>query len=668
MKTITMLGLLALLAAPGNSATFNATEMMKLERLSDPQVSPDGALVAWAQTAVKAADFSRNSDIYVAPLAGGPARRLTSHAKSDSRPRFRPDGKALGFLSTRDGEAQVFVLNLAGGEATKATSLDTGVESFVWIDNDRLLVTSRVFPDCPDQACNKKKMDEAGKPSSAQVYDGLLFRHWDTWDDGRRSHLFVIPAAGGEARDLTPGAKDVPPWSLGGPEDVAVSPDGQEVCFSRNDDAVGAISTNADVFVIPTAGGEARKIASSGGYDGACRYSPDGGRIAYRAQVRAGYEGDRWRLMVYDRKAGTTTNLTESFDRQVDGPTWSPDGKTLFFTAEDEGLSPIYAVPAIGGAVRKLATGGTLGDVQAVAGGKLLVATQASLTFPNEIVRVGTDGAGLARVTTVNDRVLADYRLRPAESVTYDGAAGKKVQAFVVKPADFDAAKKYPLLVLIHGGPQGAWSDAWTYRWNAQVFANAGYVVFMPNPRGSTGFGQEFVDDINGDWGGRAYEDVMKGTDYAEGLPYVAKGRTAAAGASYGGYMVNWIAGHTDRYKALVSHDGVFNLESMYGSTEELWFVEWEFKGTPWDNPEMYARWSPHRFVKAFKTPTLVIHGGLDYRVPLEQGLAMYTSLQRRGVPSRFVTFPDENHWVLKPANSVRWYREVLGWLETYTK
>jgi dipeptidyl aminopeptidase/acylaminoacyl peptidase len=312
--------------------------------------------------------------------------------------------------------------------------------------------------------------------------------------------------------------------------------------------------------------------------------------------------------------------------------------------------------------VKTVLDGVTLGEL-AAAGPRTLVATRTALTHPAEVHRLSVDGTGLRPVTRVNDAFLAGFGLKDGESVTYEGALGKKVQAWIVKPASFDPAKKYPLAVLIHGGPQGVWPDGWSYRWNAQVFANAGFVVFMPNPRGSIGWGQEFVDDVVGDWGGRAYEDVMKGTDYAEALPYVEKGRTVAAGASYGGYMVNWIAGHTDRYRALVSHDGVFDLVSMYGATEELWFPEWEFGGPYWKSPDVYRRWSPSAHVSAFKTPTLVIHGEQDHRVPLEQGLQMFTALQRMGVPSRLLVFPDENHWVLKPVNSVRWYREVLGWL-----
>jgi len=545
----------------------------------------------------------------------------------------------------------------------------------LWVDERTLLVTSSVYPECApgsalehDDACNERRLKErAAQTSAARVYDRLLYRHWDTWKDGRRSHLLVVPLDGAAARDLTPGDRDVPPFSVSGPDHYAVSPDGREVCFSRKDDEVEAASTNADVFVVPVAGGPARRISESAGYDGACRYSPDGTRIAYRSQPRAGYEADRWRLVVHDRRQATNRTLTEPFDRHVEDPVWSADSRTLYFVASDAGREPVLAVPASGGPVRTVLDGGTFAEL-VPAGPRTLVTTKTALTHPAEVYRLGTDGTGLAPVTRVNDAFLAGFALKPGESVSYQGAAGASVQAWIVKPASFDPSRKYPLAVLIHGGPQSVWPDGWSYRWNAQVFANAGYVVFMPNPRGSVGWGQEFVDDINADWGGRAYEDVMKGTDYAEALPYVEKGRTVAAGASYGGYLVNWIAGHTDRFRALVSHDGVFDLVSMYGGTEELWFPDWEFGGPYWKNPEVYRRWSPSAHVANFETPTLVIHGEQDHRVPLEQGLQMFTALQRMGVPSRLVVFPDENHWVLKPANSVRWYGEVLGWLGRWGK
>lgn len=642
--------------------SFTATEMMKLKRLADPDVSPDGKWVAFAQTEIDAS-FQRNADIWLVPVAGGAPRRMTSHPKSDSRPRFSPDGSVLAFLSNRDGASQVYAMDLLGGEARRVTLLPNGVDSFSWLNNHTLLAVSDVFADCKDDACQKRRLEESEK--GPRVYDKLFVRHWDTWEDGRRTHVFAASLAGDAPLDLTPGDRDALPFNLGGPDDYASSPDGREVCFARNDDAMIAASTNADLFVIGSGGGEARKISTSPGYDGAPRYSPDGSKIAYRSQARGGYESDRWRLMVYDRKSGATIEVAPSFDRHVESFGWSPDSKTLFLTAGDQGTEPLYSVPAAGGTPRKIADG-TFSDARVA--GRQIVVTQTSFTYPTEISRVSADGTGLTRITHVNDAFLAGFRLRRGESVRYTGAAGKSVQAWIVKPADFDPAKKYPLLVVVHGGPQVALSDAWSFRWNAQVFANAGYVVLLPNFRGSPGFGQEFVEDVSGDWGGRAYEDVMKGTDYAEALPHVDKGRTVAAGASYGGFMINWIAGHTDRFKALVSHDGVFDQFAMYGSTEELWFTEWEMKGTAWDNPQMYEKWSPSRFAGNFKTPTLVIHGELDYRVPLEQGLGMFTALQRKGVPSKLVVFPDENHWVLKPANSVRWYKEVLSWLDRWAK
>jgi len=663
--------LACLLAAAASAAPpFTATEMMKLERLADPQLSPDGSQIAYVLTHVDLEARTRNSDLWLVPLAGGEPRRLTSNPASDTRPRFSPDGRSLAFLSTRGGSSQVWLLDLAGGEPRPLTTLATDVDAFEWLGASRLALVSAVFPDCgADDACNARKLAEAGKAtSSARAYDELLYRHWDTWGDGRRSHVLSLPIGGGTAVDLTPGGDDAPPFSLGG-EDWGVSPDGSEVCVSRKDAKGEAWSTNAELYLVAATGGAPKRVSDSPGYDSGCRYSPDGKLLAYRTQARAGYESDRWRLVVYDRASGARRTLTEAFDRQVEGFVFSPDSKTLYLTAEEGGLTPAFSVPVAGGAVTPVLGGaGTLGDLSVTRDGRTLLATQTTLTHPAEIVRFGTDGKGLARVTKVDDGRLEPFALRPGESVSYAGAAGKSVQAWVVRPADFDPAKKYPLLVLVHGGPQGAWSDGWTYRWNAEVFASAGYVVFMPNPRGSTGWGQAFTDDINRDWGGKAFEDVMKGTDFALTLPGVDKTRAAAAGASFGGYMIDWIAGHTDRYKALVTHDGVFDLVSEYGSTEELWFPEWEYGGPYWSHPEGYARYNPRDFAKNFKTPTLVVHGEKDYRVPLEQGLAMFTALRRQGVPARLLTFPDENHWVLKPWNSVRWYAEVVSWLDRWTK
>jgi dipeptidyl aminopeptidase/acylaminoacyl peptidase len=672
----TLLLIAAAAAAP--APRFDAVQMMKLKRLADPQLSPDGKWVAYQATDVNLDAGTRNTDIWIVPAAEpapGAPRRLTDHPAADTRPRWSPDGRRIAFVSARDGGSQVYVVPAAGGAATKVTSLSTEAGGVLWIDAATLLVTSDAYPGCDttegaafDDACQKKRLDEAGKPSSARVYDRLLHRHWDTWEDDRRSHLLVVPLDGGRARNLTPGDRDVPPFSVSGGDDYAVSPDGKEVCFARNDDLAAARSTNAELYVVATRGGPAVKIPGHPGYDGAPRYSPDGTMIAFRGQPRAGFEADRWRLMVYDRRTRATRGLTEDFDRQVEGVAWSPDSRTLYFTAGDNARQPIYSVPAAGGPVKMVRGDGTFDDLQVSPDGRTLIASKVSTTHPAEIYRVAVDGSEMTAVTAANDSFLAGFSLRPGESVTYTGAAEKTVQAWIFKPADFDPARKYPLLVLIHGGPQGVWGDGWSYRWNYQVFANAGYVVFAPNPRGSIGWGQEFVDDITLDWEGKAYEDIMGGTDYAEALPYVEKGRTAAAGASYGGYMVNWIAGHTDRFRALVSHDGIFDLRSMYTSTEELWFTDWEFGGRPWERPEFYLRASPSRYVSRFRTPTLVVHGEKDYRVPIEQGLSMFTALQLQGVPSRLLVFPDENHWVLRPANSVRWYQEVLGWLDRWTK
>ncbi|MET0553606.1 MAG: S9 family peptidase, partial [Vicinamibacteria bacterium] len=455
--------LFAAVSAAAAPPPFTPTEMMKLQRVGDPQVSPDGSQVVYVATSVSLGGNNQNADLWLVPTAGGEPRRLTNHPLGDNRPRWSPDGKRIGFLSRRSGTPQVFAVETNGDEPRKLTAVETGVSSFVWIDDEHLLVTSDVYPECAERkppaaavVCNKEKADEAGKPSTARVYDHLLYRHWDTWEDGKRSHLLVVPTDGGDARDLTPGERDVPPFDVGGPDGFAVSPDGREVAFVRNDDPVEAISTNADIFVVPTAGGAAKKVASGPGYDGAPRYSPDGSLLAYRSQPRAGYEADRWRLMVYDRKGGGTRELTQGFDLQVESFAWSPDSKTLYFTAAQDGRDPLFAVPAAGGAVKRLSEG-TFSDLSVGGDGKLVVTTSVSLTHPPEVVRIASTGAAPTRLTNVNDAALHPFALRAGESVTYPGAAGKQVQAWIVRPPDFDPAKKYPLLVLIHGGPQGVW-------------------------------------------------------------------------------------------------------------------------------------------------------------------------------------------------------------------
>ncbi|HKR00574.1 MAG TPA: S9 family peptidase, partial [Pyrinomonadaceae bacterium] len=526
-----------------------------------------------------------------------------------------------------------------------------------------------------DDACNQKRDKDAEEGKvKARTIDRLLYRHWTAWKDGKRTHVFVVSVDNGDTTDLTPGDWDAPPFSLGGQTDYAFAPDSKKLAFVRNTDKVEAISTNNDVFVLPVTGGEPTRITATNlGADSSPVFSPDGRYIAYRSQARAGFEADVWKLTLYDRESGKSRVLGEKFDFQVDSFTFTPDSKKIYFTAGERGLAPVYSISVNGGEVTKVIPDGSNGDVQVSADGRTLVFTRSSAMMPSEIFRANADGSGVTRVTHANDAFLSGFNLNPAESVTWKGAGGTSIHGFVVKPANFTPTKKWPLVVLIHGGPQSAFNDSWGYRWNPQVFASAGYVVFMPNPRGSTGYGQKFVDEISGDWGGKAFVDIMNGVAHViSSNDFIDRNRVGAAGASYGGYMINWIEGHNDdkrfQFKVLVSHDGVFNLTSMYGATEELWFTDWEFKGTPWTNPAMYEKWSPHMFVKNFKTPMLVIHGELDYRVPVGEGLQLFTALQRMNVDSKLLYFPDEGHWVLKPQNSEFWYTTVLDWLGKYLK
>lgn len=649
---------------------FTFEEMMKVKRLSDPQFSPDGKWVAYTISTYSVEKNSRQANIWLAPSGGGPSLQLTRGA-SDEHPRWAPDSSRLAFISSRSGSSQIWVIPVGGGEAQLVATAGLETASVIWSpDGKKLAFVAGVYPDCKTLQCNQEKDAERNlNPVKARMLDQLLFRHWKSWKDGKRSHLFVVPVEGGTPRDLTPGDYDAPPFSLGGPEGYAFSPDGKEICFVRNTDPDEATSTNGDLFIVPASGpGEAKRITTNPAADDGPAYSPDGRFIAYRAQSRPGYESDRWQLMVYDRASRQSRSLTANLDRSIDELAWSADSQALYFAAADLALEPIYRVRLDGGAPEKIIDSHTNGELQVARDGKLLIFSQQSLTAPAEIFSATADGKQMKALTTANEQLLARVQFGQPEPVWYTGAEGARVQAWIVKPPTFDPAKKYPMLLAVHGGPQGIWEDGLSYRWNLQVFAARGYVVMAVNPRGSTSFGQDFVDGIRGDWGGKVYEDLMKGVDYAISLGYVDKDRLAAAGGSYGGYMVNWIAGHSDRFKCLISHDGVFNPASMYGATEELWFPEWEFMGTPWSNPETYARWSPLNFAKNFKTPMLVIHGELDYRVPVGEGFQLFTTLQRQKVPSKMLYFPDEGHWVMKPKNSELWYKTFLGWLDQYLK
>jgi len=674
-------GILVVLVALGSlliaqERRFTVNDLLKVRRVSDPQVSPKGDLVAFTITDMDTTANRGSTQIYLVPLAGGEMRQLTNDENSSASPRWSPDGEKLAFISARDGQDQIWTIDISSGALTKITHLSAGAGGDpVWSpDGNWIAFTADVYPECKDEACNNRMAAQRAQIKvHPHVADGLLFRHWKSWKDGMRSHIFVAPVQGGEARDLTPGDYDAPPFSLGGMTDYAFSPDSKELAFASNHDKVEATSTNSDVWIVSVRGGAAKNItATNHGYDGSPRFSPDGRYLAYRSQVTPGFESDRFRLMLYDRKTGRAQSLSETLDSWVDEYTFSPDSQTIYLTAEDRGRNPIYSVSVNGGPVRKVVADGFNGEISVTRDGRSFVFSRSSMAKPSEIYRANIDGTGATPLTTTNDTFISSFKLQPGEEVTWTGGAGAKVAGWIVKPANFSPRRKYPLVVLIHGGPQGAWNNNWGYRWNPQVWANNGYVAFMPNPRGSTGYGQRFVNEISGDWGGKVFVDISNGVAMAANLPYVDKNRIGAAGASYGGYMIDWIEGHNNdprfTYKVLVSHDGVYNLTAMYGATEELWFPEWEFKGTPWTNKPMYERWSPHNFVQNFKTPILVITNDLDFRVPVTEGLQLFTAAQRMGVESKLVDFSDEGHWVQKPGNSVFWYNTVLDWLDKHLK
>jgi dipeptidyl aminopeptidase/acylaminoacyl peptidase len=662
-------------AQDGAKHPITFTDLISMHRVAEPQVSPDGKWVAYT-VATPDMEANRNaSNIWVVATAGGAEIQLT-RSGHDSSPVWSPDGKSIAFLSSRSGDSQVYLLSTDGGEAHPLTKLSTGADMVKWSpDGKTIAFTSSVYPDCKDDDCNSKRDAEREKSKvKAHVAEHLLYRHWTHWTDGKRSHLFVVSADGsGAPRDLTAGADyDIPPDERSGPGDFNFSPDGKEICFTAVTDKIEAISTNADLFIVSTAGGEAKRITTQPGFDGNPVYSPDGKFIAYHAQLTAGYESDRWRVMLYDRQSGKNENLSEGFDRSAEELAWSPESKTIYFTAENETQKQVYAMAAHAGAPPKPIIADTYNAaISLSADGKTLAFERTSLTMPGEVFAAAGDGTNARQLTHQNDKLLAGLEMNAPETFWFEGAEKTKVQAMLIRPPNFDASKKYPLLVLLHGGPQTMWSNAWGYRWNAQVFSAAGYVTLMINRRGSTGYGQKFTDEIANDWGGKAYVDVMNGVDSTlKKYTFIDGTRMAAAGGSYGGYMADWIATHSGRFKAIVSHASTYDKVSMF-ATEELWFEEHDMQGTPWTNPETYKKWSPSTYASElgkFKTPTLVIAGERDYRVPYTQSLEFFSALQRQGVPSKLVVFPDEGHWILKPQNAQFWYKTFLDWMATYVK
>ena len=672
------LGIAALLggaatAAHARGATVD--DLLAMQRISGPAVSPDGRWVAFN---VRDTDLDANrgrNDIWLAAVDGSSARRLTTSPDSDTSPVWTPDGKTLYFQSSRGGSSQVWRIAVAGGEAEQVTRLPLDVGGFkLFPDGKRLVVALEVWPESRTLADSLKRDEaEAKKKVKARVYDQLLFRHWDQWEDGRYSHLFVWtpPELGGkadDARDLTQGlTTDAPSHPFGGMEEVSIAPDGKTMAYvARVGGRDLAWTTNTDVFLVDTSGkGKAQNLtAANKAYDFSPTHSPDGKTIAVTAMARAGYEADRQRVVLYDAATRKPRVLTEDWDRSAGGLTWSSDGKTLYTSADNIGNHSLFSIDVGSGKVTTLVDKGTNAEAR-VAGDRLLFLRD-TLKSPVEIFTVARDGSDLRQVTHLNDARVKAVQWGDYEQFSFKGAKGDTVHGYVVKPAGF-TGKKAPVAFLVHGGPQGSFGDHFHYRWNPQTYAGRGYGVVFIDFHGSTGYGQAFTDAIRGDWGGAPYEDLMLGLDAALAkYPWLDGKRMAALGASYGGYMINWIAGHTDRFAALVCHDGNLDERMAYFDTEELWFPEWEHGGTPWENPEGYTKHNPVDYVKNWKTPMLVIHGGNDFRVVDTQGMSTFTALQRKGIPSRFLHFPDENHWVLKPLNSKLWHEEVLAWIDRH--
>jgi dipeptidyl aminopeptidase/acylaminoacyl peptidase len=663
----------ALSAAPGAQAgrrPMTIEDLLVAVRIADPQLSPDGRTVAFVRTTTDPASGRRNADVWSVPADGGTAKELIGGDKSENTPRWSPDGRKLAFISTRDGAAQVYVADAGGGGIHKITDLAIGVQPPLIFSRDgaRVAFVSDVYPECADEACNKRRKEEIEKnPVKVRRLTRLLYRHWDEWRENVRHHVMVADLESKRVVDVTPGDFDSPP---GQQEDAAIAfaPDGGEIAFVSNRDGNDreAWTTNNDVWTVPVTGGTPKKMTPGTGADVQPTFSPDGRTLFVRAQRRGGFEADRWYLDAYDRTTGQKRTVFEVPDLSVSDFALSKDGASIWFTAADQGRDHLYVVPAAGGSPKRIAEGGAISAPQP--GDGFVVFSKSSLTAPPEVFRVGSTGGPDKALTDENAKLTREVAFTPPESRSVKGGAGATVQYWLLRPPNFDASRKYPVVFLIHGGPQGAWGDAWSTRWNPALWAAQGWVVAAPNPRGSTGFGQKFVDDISTDWGGKVMADIDAVVNEVAKLPFTDSTRMGIAGASYGGYAVNWILGHTNRFKAAVTHDGVFNLESMSLATEELWFTEWEFGGPPWTSKarEQFLQWSPHLFAQNIKTPTLIITNELDFRVPVDQGLQMFTVLRRNGVPAEALVFPDEGHWVLGANNSRAWHEAVFGWLKKY--
>lgn len=659
---------IGLAAAPAAARPVAIEDVMRMRVITDLQPVPKGAdLVLQVQEWDGGPRFLK--DLWLVRPGAAP-RRLTSGGRTGGAFAVSPDGRRVVFAGEREGQKGLWSLPLDGGEAVLIAKMPVAAENLRFVGG-RVWFTARVFPDCgADLACTAARQEARGDGPSGMLYDDLFMRPWNTWRDGTWSNLFALDPATGRVEAVAVGEFDVPPFPFGGIGDIAVSSDGTRVVYTAKKGVDLARSTNTDLWIVEN--GVERRLTDNPAADRGPVFSPDGRRVAYLAQEVPGYESDRWRLRVLDLATGDSFGVADSLDAWVEEVVWGPDGTHLFFTADEQGYFLLYRVEVKKGAPPVRVGPRVVSRRLAFAGDGRLVLTRETMTTPPDVWALRFDKrATEERLTDLNGAALAGLDMPLVDEVWYDGAEvapGKRqrVHAFVVKPADAGRDRAYPLVVMIHGGPQGAWHSMIHPRWTPLGLVGHGFAVAMPNITGSTGYGQEFVAAVSRDWGGKPFEDVLAFLDFAATIPGVDSTRACAMGGSYGGYLVNWIEGHTDRFRCLVSHAGTYNLESKYGSTDELWFPEWDIGGTPWENPDAYARWSPHRYARDFKTPMLVIHGQNDFRVPVEQALGMFTTLRRLGVEARFLYFPDEDHFVSRPRNRALWYATVVEWLKAH--
>lgn len=655
---------LPLVAAEKRPITFD--DFFSMQRLGSVVLSPDKNMAAYTLTTPNIAENSFKTDIYLLDLRTNASRQFSHCEKSSSGPVWSADGRFLFF--NRGG--QIWKQAINSETAQQVTDYATGAGGVVFNrDGSRFLFTSDVYPDCQTEECNKEKAAAAeASPVKARIIDHLFFRHWNRWLEGKRSHVFIADTAGKNIHDLTPGDFDTPPLDLGSAHDYTFSPDGKEVCFVRNTDPIVAASTNNDLFLVTVADGKIKRLTTNKANDNNPNFSPDGRYIAFASMKRPGFEADRQRLMLFDRIKNTFTDLTPHFTLSVESIVWHPSGKEIYFSVSENGSKSIYKTAIKNPKVVAVLKGHFLSSFQFIAAETLLMKIQTE-SMPYEIFSYNLKTNKLTQRTRINASRLSELALGTLESFSFTGAKGETVHGFLMKPPHFDPTKKYPAIELIHGGPQGAWGDDFHFRWNYQMFAAPGYVVFMINFHGSRGYGQTFMDAVSKDWGGAPYEDIKRGTDYVlNTYPFIDKNRVGAAGASYGGFMINWIEGDVNPFQCLVSHDGVYDQVSMWGATEELWFPEWEFNGKPWEKGSLYQKWNPANRAGNFKTPMLIVHGEHDFRVPYTQGLQIFSALQRQGVKSRLLFFPDEDHFVRKPQNAKLWWKTVQDWFAEFLK